>query len=304
MAENTENTGSGINLVGQSNIDSDMFQRRLEEIQAMPEGEAKQQAIKELTQDYQGLRELLGADVSAAEQLFNTKMPEGRNAGGIYVAANPLEFVSSALRQGLGAKGRANSMKQLRDLSDSQSSANAALWGAGMGGGGGQTPAVPQNMPSQAQKPDLGQYGAPTVNAGMGQITERVQQMPQPQQNAVNRRAGVRAAGGTPPPMGQGRVGQAKAAALRGMAGASKPDLGQYAPAANAGMPQLTDRNPRLPDMPSHQQQPLFGQNRAAELKNALASMDPTPEGVQWQSPEELRRKKEILSRQRMLGGY
>ena len=263
----------------------------------MPAGEEKDRAMMLLSQDYPGLTEILGTELADAETLLDTAMPEGRQAGSVYVAANPLEHLSASLRQGLGAYQG----KQARDALRQLSADKAEALGDTMFAQGAEQPAAQSQ--TQAQKPDLGQYGIQLgqnpQGAGMGQVTPRGAQVG----NAVERRQNVREQGGTPPPVGQGVVGQTKlAAGLRGM---GKPDLsGRGVQVANAGMGQLTDRLPQLQDMPSHKQQPLFGQPRPEELKNALKMIEPTPEGVQWQTPEELRREKEKLSRQRMLGGY
>jgi hypothetical protein len=295
MADTTDNTAN-TGISGMDIMQSDVFKRRLEEILAMPEGEEKERAKKLLSQDYAGLTDILGAELTDAEALLNTSMPEGRQAGQVYVAANPLEHLSASLRQGLGAYQGKQARDALRQLSADKGEAT----GDTMFAEEAQQPAPQQ---TQAQVPDLGQYGIQLgqnpQGAGMGQVTPRGAQVG----NAVERRQNVREQGGTPPPVGQGVVGQAKlAAGLRGM---GKPDLsGRGVQVANAGMGQLTDRLPQLKDMPSHKQQPLFGQPRPEELKNALKMIEPTPDGVQWQTPEELRREKEKLSRQRMLGGY
>ena len=236
---------------------SEAFKKRIAEIRKMKDPEKRKAAIRRLSQDYEGLKDIAGAEVAFGDKMFDTEMPKGRMAGDVYVAANPLEHLSAALRQGLGAYNRKQGMDKLRGLS--------ADWGQGLGetmsAGIGQDEQQPQgnhNMPiagmaaaeaamGQPQKPNLGQYGVQLgqnpQGAGMGQVSR-----------AIDRRQNVRAQGGTPSPMGEGVIGQAKQAAgvdpksnmLRAMGGMGKPNLGQYgAQVANAGMGQQTPRLPK-----------------------------------------------------------
>jgi hypothetical protein len=50
----------------------------------------------------------LQQQMEVADQLRNTPLPEGRGYGGVYTAANPLEFLGSGLKQYQGWKQRGN----------------------------------------------------------------------------------------------------------------------------------------------------------------------------------------------------
>ena len=232
----TEDSKNADYTVGGSDfLESDVLKRALERIAAMPEGEEKERQKFILAQDYPGLKDVLGTELADAETLLNTEMPEGRQAGQVYVAANPMEHLSAALRQGLGAYRGKQTRDALRQLSADKGEALKNTMFPGQ-----QQQVAPQ--PTQPQKPDLGQYGVQLgqnpQGAGMGQVSR-----------AIDRRQSLRSQGITPPPMGEGRIGQAKQAAgvdpksnmLRAMGGMGKPDLARYgAPNVNAGMGQFT----------------------------------------------------------------
>lgn len=58
--------------------------------------------------------------------LAQTPTPEGRNVGHTYVASSPLEHLASAVRQGVGAKMSADSMKHQGHLIDQQGAGRLA----------------------------------------------------------------------------------------------------------------------------------------------------------------------------------
>ena len=145
----------------------DVFKMRLEQIRNLPP-ELQAQAISDLTKDYEGLREILGSDVSLGEEWMNTRMPQGRQAGNVYVAANPLEFLSAALRQGAGAYQRQGAMDELRDLSEQY---QRGIQGMYQGALTGQP--VQPNIAQQAAAMGRGrlsdEYSAPAVQPNVAQ---------------------------------------------------------------------------------------------------------------------------------------
>ncbi len=171
MAEGKD-VGFGSNL-GES-MSMDMYQREKERIQNLKEPE-KSEAIRVLTASYPELAESLAEDLGYANDMMNTAMPEGRMAGQVYVAANPLEHLSSALRQGYGAKMRADTKKDQAQMRSDMQKGRAGFYG----GDGQSSPAG--GGAGRSMKPDLTQYGAPDIDAGMGQQTPRPQPAPKAQ---------------------------------------------------------------------------------------------------------------------------
>jgi hypothetical protein len=78
-------------------IEESIFQQRLEEIKLLPPGQAKQDAIKALTQDYEGQKELIAEELAIADEFANMTDTSGSQAGGIYVAANPWSHAVDAV---------------------------------------------------------------------------------------------------------------------------------------------------------------------------------------------------------------
>jgi hypothetical protein len=147
----------------------DIFQMRLEQIRKLPP-EQQAQAIADLSKDYEGLRDILGSDVALGEDWMDTRMPEGRQAGNVYVAANPMEFLASALRQGAGAYQRKGAMDELRNLSDQYQRGITATMQAGMQP---QGQPVQPNIAQQAAAMGRGrlsdEYSAPAVQPNVAQ---------------------------------------------------------------------------------------------------------------------------------------
>jgi len=82
------------------------------QLQAMPEDE-KKLLLEQLGMDYTGQATALDPQMTAAQGLRDTPMPEGRNVRGGYVGANPLEFVGAGMQKYQG-------QQQLKDLQGQQ----------------------------------------------------------------------------------------------------------------------------------------------------------------------------------------
>lgn len=60
----------------------------------------------------------LDKQMKYADKLRGTEMPEGRTAGNMYVAANPLEFIGAGMKQHAGMKQSENIFNQQKILQD------------------------------------------------------------------------------------------------------------------------------------------------------------------------------------------
>jgi len=95
----------------------------IREIMMMPDGEEKDQLLTQLYQDYAGQEHILEEKITRATQEMDIPTPEGRQAGEVYVAADPLEHMAAALRRGMGGIERKQSMEGLKGLSDDRGAA-------------------------------------------------------------------------------------------------------------------------------------------------------------------------------------
>lgn len=107
--------GTGIGLGYQKS----MFQKRLEEIQAMPDGPAKDEEIRKLAMDYPGMLEDLQKSREFGEGLATGESPRGGVAGpasnpfSYYVAASPVEHAAAGAQKYVGWKERQKSMDEI-----------------------------------------------------------------------------------------------------------------------------------------------------------------------------------------------
>jgi len=96
--------------------DNEMLTDYLENLRNEPDTPEKEAKLRRLFQAYPELQAIAGEDIALGNEWLQTQMPEGRQAGDRYIAANPLEFLGAALRQGAGAYQRKNAMDDLREL--------------------------------------------------------------------------------------------------------------------------------------------------------------------------------------------
>lgn len=78
----------------------------------------QQQAIQnraDMYVDYEGKRGVLDEQMSTAQDYMDTPTPEGIEAGGLYVASNPLSHLGRAIRQYRGGK-QAQEINEERDV--------------------------------------------------------------------------------------------------------------------------------------------------------------------------------------------
>jgi hypothetical protein len=70
-----------------------------------------------LYRDYAGEREVAGAKYTQGAEMLNTAMPEGRQIGQQFYAANPLETLGAVAKSGVGGYMMKKSSDELKDLS-------------------------------------------------------------------------------------------------------------------------------------------------------------------------------------------
>lgn len=110
---------------------------RYKEIQAMPDGPAKDEAIEALTREYPELTTTLRDDISAAEKLIDTEMPTSRVAGPrsnpfAVEIANPFGSAAAGYKQHKGYKERGERREELDKLHAAQSATRGDVIRAGI----------------------------------------------------------------------------------------------------------------------------------------------------------------------------
>ncbi len=98
-----------------------IYQQRLAEISAMPDGPEKDAALAALARDYEGEADLAGAQMKYGNQAVEAGAPGVTQTGGRFgttVAANPLEHIASGLRTYGG-------YKDMREAKDAMKSGSA-----------------------------------------------------------------------------------------------------------------------------------------------------------------------------------
>lgn len=86
-------------------------------LNSLPE-EERQAAMQRMSQDYQGKRGAMSDQMQMAQQLRNTPSAQGRQAGRVYTAANPLEHIASAYQQRKGSDMQEEALAAKKALSD------------------------------------------------------------------------------------------------------------------------------------------------------------------------------------------
>lgn len=92
----------------------------LAKVRAMPADE-REQYIEQLFRDYNGETAMANEDLTRASEMLKTPTAEGRQAGRVYVAANPLEHIGTAMARIKGGNMRDETMGKMKELSDSRS---------------------------------------------------------------------------------------------------------------------------------------------------------------------------------------
>lgn len=103
---------------GFDKAEDDLFKIRMDAIKAMPEGEARDKAIRQLSQDYEGKRGIIADELVLATEKATMAGPKGRTAGGIYVAADPLEHIGTGLMRAMGIRDQKRLSEETRLLAE------------------------------------------------------------------------------------------------------------------------------------------------------------------------------------------
>lgn len=143
----------------------------------------KPEQIDALYEDFAGKRDLIATQRLQAESLMGTDMPDGRQAGGIYVASNPLESVGALANQYVGARANRRLDRRAEELNNkmamnqktyAQLIAEAA---AGRASQGAETPpATPPAAATAPQAPVAPQGAGPAISPQ--QVSEQVLGLP------------------------------------------------------------------------------------------------------------------------------
>lgn len=89
--------------------------------------EMKQKVMRQLTQDYEGMGDIIGDQMAEAAALRGTALPQGQMVGDRYVAANPLSIAASAWKQKKGHDRMKLAKEAKQGLSDDKSHAVGKL---------------------------------------------------------------------------------------------------------------------------------------------------------------------------------
>lgn len=146
--------------------EENIFQKRLDAIKLLAP-EAQQQAILQLSQDYEGIRGRLKDELEMAYADSVAATPQGTQAGGIYHAASPLSHLSSALRQTWGGMERGRIGKRRRELEEMYQKGIGSMFEGGLTDGPAATnTAVPEVQTGMSMQPEEDVIGMTEMTAG------------------------------------------------------------------------------------------------------------------------------------------
>jgi len=96
--------------------------------------EEQQQMRDNMARDFGSEQDVMAEQLKRAQGMRDTAMPEGRQAGRVYVAANPLEHANSAVKQVLGARDAKSTYDKMAAMrGDRQSMLSQMMRGYGGG---------------------------------------------------------------------------------------------------------------------------------------------------------------------------
>lgn len=95
----------------------------------------QQQVLQRLAMDYSGQNAVVDEQLAAAEMLRNTQGAQGRQAGRVFTAANPLEHIASAYKQRQGTDQYNEALARKKELSDMQTQGLQDVMAAQLRGG-------------------------------------------------------------------------------------------------------------------------------------------------------------------------
>lgn len=124
--------------------------------------------LQDLSRDYPGETAIINEQLGYSDELRRTADAEGRETGGVYVAANPLEHLNTGLSRMKGEKERKEARAGAKDLSDTKSSALERLMRGVSGADGIAEDERLNALPSPRSKPILESNLAQKANDDMG----------------------------------------------------------------------------------------------------------------------------------------
>lgn len=133
-------------------LQGSMFERRLQEILAMPDGPEKENELRQLSLDYPGRLEDLAKQQAFSQELSTQGMPHGQVAGSasnpfsVYVGANPLEFAAAGVEKYMGHKQNRDIQQQMTKLREQGEGQNQKLLEAGLAAQQAQAGALRQGI--------------------------------------------------------------------------------------------------------------------------------------------------------------
>ena len=104
-------------------LDGEMDENQLKAMLANMSDEELDEYLSLMTQDYEGENVIMDEQMASANALRDMATPEGRTAGGMYHAANPLEHLATGLGRGMGSLQERDVNKGRRELGDDKSEA-------------------------------------------------------------------------------------------------------------------------------------------------------------------------------------
>ena len=118
--------------------DNTMFEKRLAEIQAMPDGPEKQEALRQLSLDYPGRLADLQRQEEHYGEMAGKAMPQGTLAGPSsnpftrYVGAGPVQHAVAGAEKFMGHRKRQEAMDKATALREMGEGQNQKLLAAGL----------------------------------------------------------------------------------------------------------------------------------------------------------------------------
>lgn len=124
--------------------------------------------LQDLSRDYPGETAIINEQLGYSDELRRTADAEGRETGGVYVAANPLEHLNTGLSRMKGEKERKEARAGAKDLSGKKSSALERLMRGVSGADGIAEDERLNALPSPQSKPILESNLARIAEEDMG----------------------------------------------------------------------------------------------------------------------------------------
>lgn len=128
------------NVLGGEEDDASVFERRREAIQSMPPGPEREQALADLSRDYEGRSSMAEGRVDSAETELADAMDmpgaetagSSRNPFAVAVAPSALQYAAKGLRGYRANKDRKAARADLEELSEGKERATSSMLDPGI----------------------------------------------------------------------------------------------------------------------------------------------------------------------------